>query len=89
MTIVVRTIFLEKNKYYADAFLDKCKDKLSKDKLKEIDITNRTCYYFDDVIKDIDVNFSNILSDEKLYENTSVYDISYKSSTGPKLLRIK
>ena len=26
MTIVVRTIFLKKNKYYAEVFLDKCKD---------------------------------------------------------------
>ena len=26
MTIVVGTIFLKKNKYYAEVFLDKCKD---------------------------------------------------------------
>ena len=25
-----------------------------KDELKEIDIKNRTCYYFDDIIKDSD-----------------------------------
>ena len=56
---------------------------------KKTILCRRTCYYFDDVIKDIDINFSNILSDEKLYENISVYDISYKSSTGPKLLRIR
>ena len=30
------------------------------------------------------MNFSDILLDEKLYENISVYDISYKTSTGPK-----
>ena len=40
----------------------------SKDKLKEIDIKSRTCYYFDDIIKDIYINFSDILLDEKLYE---------------------
>ena len=28
----------------------------SKDELKEIDIKNRTCYYFDDTIKDIEEN---------------------------------
>ena len=35
-----------------------------------------------------DINFDNILLDEKLYECISVYDISYKTSTGPKPLRI-
>ena len=34
------------------------------------------CYYFDDIIRDFDSNFDNILLDEKLYENISVYDIS-------------
>ena len=33
----------------------------SKDELKEIDIKSRACYYFDDTIKDIDINFSNNL----------------------------
>ena len=41
------------------------------------------------MIKDVDIYFSDILLDEKLYENISVYDISYKTSRGPKLLRIK
>ena len=35
----------------------------SNDKLKEIDIKNRTCYYFND-----------ILMDEKSYENILVYE---------------
>ena len=43
-------------------------------KLKEIDIENRTCYYFDDIIKFED--FHNILIDEKLYENILVHNIS-------------
>ena len=60
----------------------------SKD-LKEIDIKNRTCYEFDNIIKDIDIYFSDILLDEKLYENISVYDISYKTLTGPKPLCIR
>ena len=37
----------------------------SNDKLKEIYIKNRTCYYFDDVIKFEDFHFGNILIDEK------------------------
>ena len=42
------------------------------------------CYYFDDIIKHADINFSHILLDVKLYGNISVYDISFKTSTGPK-----
>ena len=57
--------------------------------LKEIDIKNRTCYHFDDVITDRDIYSVDILLDEKIDENISVYDISYKSSTGPKPLRIR
>ena len=33
----------------------------SKDELKEIDIKNCTCYYFDDVMRVIDSDFSDIL----------------------------
>ena len=33
----------------------------SKDELKEIDIKNRTCYYFDDIVRIIDINFRDIL----------------------------
>ena len=35
----------------------------SKNKLKGTDIKNRACYYFDDIIKDVDINFSDILLD--------------------------
>ena len=67
----------------------------SKSKLKEIDIKNRMCFYFDDIVKfcDRDIEFSDILLDEKLYkekrENVLIYDISYKTSTGAKPLRIR
>ena len=60
----------------------------SKNELKEIDMKNRACYYFDDINKDININFSDILLDEKLYENISVYHISYKTSAAPKPLSI-
>ena len=33
----------------------------SRDKLKEIDIKNRTYYYFDDIIKIEDFNLDNVL----------------------------
>ena len=40
------------------------------------------------IINGIDINFSGILSDEKLNENISVFDFSYKTSTSPKPLRM-
>ena len=46
---------------------------------RKYDLKNRVCYYFDDIIKDLDINFSNILLDKKLYENISVCDISYQT----------
>ena len=61
----------------------------SNGKLKDIDIKNRTCYYFDDVIKINDFNLDNILIDEKLYKNILVYNISYKTLIDDKPLRIR
>ena len=40
----------------------------SKDELEEIDIKNCTCYYFDDLTKDIDIYSVDILFYEKSYE---------------------
>ena len=92
ITIVVRAIFLENNKCYPQVFFDECLYKIymkSKNELKEIDIKNRVCYYFNDIINGTKINFSNILLDKKLYENISVYNILYKTSTGPKPLHIR
>ena len=61
----------------------------SKNKLKEIDIKNRVCYYFDDIINGSKINFSNILLNKKLYENIPVYNISNKNPTGPKPWHIR
>ena len=53
--------------------------------LKEIDIKNCTCYYFEDIwwhlmtFKIEDLDFDNIVIDEKSYENILVYNISYKT----------
>ena len=41
----------------------------SKDELKDTDIKNRMCYYFDDIIRDLDIEFDNVLSDENSYNN--------------------
>ena len=60
----------------------------SKDELKETDIKNRTCYYFDDIMKATDIDSENILLDEKIYKNILIYEISYKTFMVSKPLRI-
>ena len=60
-----------------------------KNELKEIDIKNRTFYYFDDIFTERYIYSADILLDEKIYENISVYNISYKALIGPKPLTIR
>ena len=55
--------------------------------LKEVNIKNRTLYYFDDIIKIEDFDFDNVLIDEKSYKNILFYDISYKNLFSSKPLR--
>ena len=57
--------------------------------LKEINIKNHTCYYFDDQIKSKDFDLDNILIDEKSYKNILVYYISSKTWIVDKPLCIK
>ena len=63
----------------------------SKNELKIVDIKNRTCFCFDDIITDRDIDFINILLSEKLYKkeykDTLIYDVSYKTSMDIKQLR--
>ena len=59
----------------------------SNDELKETDVKNCICYYFDEN-KNWRFNF-DILLDEKSYENILVYDISFKTLIGAKPLHIK
>ena len=40
---------------------------MGKNELKENDIKNYACYYFDDVMRDIDINSRDILLDGKRY----------------------
>ena len=55
-----------------------------KDELKEIDIKNCTYYFFDDIMRNRDIDFKNILLDEKSYKNILIYDILYKNCMGSK-----
>ena len=59
------------------------------DKLKEIDIKNCTCYYFDDIIKIETFDFDKILINEKSYENILVCNISCISLIDSKPLRVR
>ena len=60
----------------------------SNDKFRWIDIKNRTCYYFDDIIKIEDFNFDNILIDYKTYEKIFVF-VLIENSDWFKSLRIR
>ena len=83
MATVVRAVFHENNLYHSLVFLDECLYKIEKGRVK-LNLKKLILFWW--YIKDIDFNFSWILSDEKLYENISVYKISYKPSNGPKPL---
>ena len=60
-----------------------------KDKLKENDIKNGKCYYFDDIIKIQDFDLGSILMEKKSCKNILVYNICYKSLIDYKPLRTK
>ena len=63
-----------------------------KDKLKEIDIKNFTCGYFDDTMRVVDIDFNSILLDGKSYktnENILIFDILYEIFMGSKPVRIR
>ena len=62
---------------------------MERNELKEIDIKNRTCYYFGDTIKIEDFDFNNILLDEKSCKNILVYEISFQTLFVLKQLRIR
>ena len=51
--------------------------------LKEINIKDCTCYYFDEVFKFEHFDLDNLI-DKKLYENVLVCNISYKTLIGAK-----
>ena len=51
----------------------------SKNGFAKINIKNRTCYHFDDIMTVIDIDFNNILLNKKPYKNLLIYNISYKT----------
>ena len=61
----------------------------SKDGLKEIDIKNRMCFYFDDTMRVGDIYFNDTLFDEKAYESILIYDISFFMGAKPLRFRFE
>ena len=59
---------------------------MERNKLKEIGIKNRTCYYYGELIKIEDFDFGNILIDRKSCKNILVYNILCKTLFGSKPL---
>ena len=62
---------------------------MENNEFEKVRIKNRTCYYFDDIIKLGDFDFSDILIDEKSHENNLICYISYKTLIVPKPMRIR
>ena len=63
----------------------------SNDEFKEIDLKNRMCCYFDDMMRVGDFDFDILLNEksyENSFENSSIYVISYKTFMGAKPLCI-
>ena len=56
----------------------------SNDKLKQTDIKNHTCYYFDDITNIEALDVDNILVDENSNENILIYDVLHKTLYGAK-----
>ena len=56
---------------------------------KAVRIKNRTCCYFNEIIKLEDFDPDNILIDKKSHGNILIYDISYKALLDRKPLRIR
>ena len=61
---------------------------LENNEFTKVSIKNRTCYYFDDIIKNEEIDFDNISRDEKSDKDILIYDVSYKILIRPKPFNI-
>ena len=52
-------------------------NKMENNKFQKVTIKNRMYFYYDDIIKVEDFNLSTFLLDEKSYENTLIFEVSY------------
>ena len=58
-------------------------------KLNKVRIENHTRYYFDGITKPEDLDFDNILIDDKSNKNILIYNILYKNLIGGTPSRIR
>ena len=64
--------------------------KIEKNEFLKVCFKNRTCYYFDDIVKLEDFDMENFLIDEKSLESILIYDtLIYKTLIVSKPLRIR
>ena len=61
-------------------------DNLENNVFKRASIKSRTCCYYGDTIKLADFDFGNTLLNQKQYGSILVYDFSYKTLIGSKLI---
>ena len=52
---------------------------MEKDEFQKFRITNRTCYYYNDIVKLEDCDIDNIVIDKKSHEDILTCNISYKT----------
>ena len=62
---------------------------MGNNEFKKVPTKNRTCYYFDEIIKLEHFDLDNILIDKISHENILIYDISYKPLIDAKPLHIR
>ena len=63
--------------------------KMENNGFKNVCVKNRTCYYFDELIKLEDFEIDNILIDKKSQETILINGITYTILIGSKTLRIR
>ena len=81
--IITQTQVKPKKKYWHTN-----KIKIENNEFKRVFIKNRTCYYFDDIIKFADFGFDNILLAENSCKSILINNVSYKTLIGAKPLRV-
>ena len=57
-------------------------------KVQDIDIKNRTCYFFNDIINITFFDLNNIKIDKKSYKNILIYYIGYVTTKDSKYVKI-
>ena len=81
--IIMQTQVKPKKKYWHTN-----KIRIENNEFKRVFIKNRTCYYFNDIIKFEDFGFDNILLAENSCKSILINNVSYKTLIGAKPLRV-